>query len=257
MIITTGGKAKSALRQRARNVGVELGIPYVDRNDQSIEKLLNQVHDGILVVLKDRFLFYCKGYDAPLFFHPNSSVFRMKRLMRGEYDPFIRIANLSKGKTILDCTLGWASDSIVASFVVGESGEVVGVEGSSTVSLLTRLGLSVYKSGDDEMVKAMQRIKVIEDHHLAVLKKTETNRFDVVYFDPMFEEAIVTSDGIAPLKKFAVYEPITEELIKEAKRVAKERVVLKDHWKSHRFEQFNFKVERRKTSLFHFGYIEV
>ncbi len=36
--------------------------------------------------------------------------------------------------TVLDCTLGMASDSIVASYVVGESGKVTGLEGVSMAS---------------------------------------------------------------------------------------------------------------------------
>lgn len=257
MIITTGGKAKSDLRNQAAAVGNELGIDYVDRGDRSIEKMLSLVEDGVIVVRKERFLFYSKDHPTPVFFHPNSSLFRMKRLMRGEDDPLVRNARLTEGMSLLDCTLGWASDSIVASFVVGERGSVVGIEGSPTIALLTKLGLKVYQDEHTNIVDAMQRIDVKEGNHLSILQGYETDSFDVVYFDPMFEESIVTSDGIAPLKDFAIYESISEEVIEEAKRVGKQRVILKDHWKSTRFAQFGFKVEKRKTSEFHFGRLEV
>jgi hypothetical protein len=257
MIITTGGKAKSELRHRAKRVGERLGVQYVDRADRSIANMLETVEDGVIVVRKERFDFYQKGSEQPAFFHPNSSMFRIKRLMRGDEDPFVRVASLKKGMTVLDCTLGWASDSIVASYVVGNTGKVVGVEVGETIALLTELGLNAYSDSNRDLVEAMKRIRVEHSDHLQYLQRCEENSFDVVYFDPMFEETIVESDGIAPLKRFAVYETITSEVIAEAKRVARMKVVLKDHWQSNRFDRFGFDVEKRKTSLFHFGSIDV
>ncbi|WP_221564773.1 class I SAM-dependent methyltransferase [Alkalihalobacillus sp. TS-13] len=257
MIITTGGKAKSTLIQRAKQLGVTLGIKYVERRDRSIETLMEIEKLGVIVVRKERILFYDPEAKEPVFFHPNSAIFRIKRLIRGEEDPFIRNARLVKGMSLLDCTLGWASDSIVAKYVVGLKGRVVGVEGSPTLSMLTRLGLSVYEHDMPEIVAATRSIEVCEGDHFETLKELDSGSFDVVYFDPMFEEKIMDANGIKPLKHYALYKPITEELIEEAKRVAKNRVVLKDHWKSPRFGQFRFDVEIRKTSNFHFGIIEV
>ncbi len=255
MIITTGGKARSALIQRAKELGMLLGIKYVERKDRSIVKLMAEESMGVIVVREERILYYDPDIQGSVFFHPNSAIFRIKRLKRGEEDPFIRNAGLEKGMSLLDCTLGWASDSIVAQFVVGNYGRVVGIEGSPTIALLTKLGLEVYQDKDPEIVAAMRSVEVHEGDHLEFLKGLEDNSFDVVYFDPMFEEQILHSDGIKPLKHYALYRPITESLIEEAKRVGKHRVVLKDHWKSGRFAQFGFNVEIRKTSKFHFGVI--
>ncbi|WP_408006202.1 class I SAM-dependent methyltransferase [Pseudalkalibacillus sp. A8] len=253
MIITTGGKARSALIQRAKELGELLGIKYVERRDRSIENLMAEESKGVIVVQKERILYYDPEIEGPVFFHPNSAIFRIKRLKRGEEDPFIRNAGLEKGMTLLDCTLGWASDSIVAQYVVGNQGRVVGIEGSPTIALLTKLGLEVYQDKDPEIEAAMRNVEVHEGDHFEFLKGLEDNSFDVVYFDPMFEEKILNSDGIKPLKHYALYRSITDSLIEEAKRVAERRVVLKDHWKSDRFTQFGFDVEIRKTSKFHFG----
>ncbi|MGP4079644.1 class I SAM-dependent methyltransferase [Pseudalkalibacillus sp. R45] len=257
MIITTGGKARSTLIQRAKQLGETLGIKYVERRDRSIEKLMEIESQGVIVVRKERILFYDSEVKEPVFFHPNSAIFRIKRLIRGEEDPFIRNARLVKGMSLLDCTIGWAADSIVAKYVVGSQGRVVGIEGSPTLAILTRLGLSIYEHDMPEIVSATRSIEVCEGDHYEILKGLDSDSFDVVYFDPMFEEKIMDADGIEPLKHFALYKPITEELIEEAKRVAKYRVVLKDHWKSPRFTQFGFDVEIRKSSKFHFGSIEV
>ncbi|WP_261134133.1 class I SAM-dependent methyltransferase [Bacillus sp. Marseille-Q3570] len=257
MIITTGGKARSTLMRRAKHLGETLGIKYVERRDRSIETLMDIKEQGVIVVRKERILYYDPDVKEPVFFHPNSAIFRIKRLIRGEEDPFIRNARLVKGMSLLDCTLGWASDSIVAKYVVGSQGMVVGIEGSPTLAMLTRLGLNVYEHEMREIVSATRSIEVCEGNHYEILKELDSDSFDVVYFDPMFEEKIVEADGIKPLKHYALYEPITEVLMEEAKRVAKQRVVLKDHWKSPRFTQFGFDVEIRKTSKFHYGVIEV
>ncbi|MGQ0516376.1 class I SAM-dependent methyltransferase, partial [Bacillus sp. D-CC] len=77
-----------------------------------------------------------------------------------------------------------------------------------------------------------------------------------VYLDPMFEETVIESDGIKGLKHFALYHDITDETIAEAKRVARKRVVLKDHFRSSRFEKHNFHVYKRKSAKFHFGVVD-
>ena len=79
---------------------------------------------------------------------------------------------------------------------------------------------------------------------------------DVVYFDPMFDENIIESNGIRELTHLAATHSLTDKILQEAKRVARKRVVLKDHYRSPRFEQFSFNVCKRKTAKFHYGYIE-
>lgn len=256
MILSVGGKARSSLTFKAKNIAEHLQIPFVERHDRSIVEMLEIAEDHrLLIVKKERILYYENSVENPVFFHPNSAMFRIKRIRNGEDDPFIRNTQLSEGDSLLDCTLGWASDSIVASFVVKSSGKVIGIEGNETVSFLTSEGLKTFQANDHDVEKAMADVKVWHGNHLDFLKKAKTDSFDVVYFDPMFEEAIDESDGIDALKRLALHTPLSEEAIEEAKRVARRRVVMKDHWKSDRFKQFGFEVERRKTALFHFGVI--
>lgn len=257
MIITTAGRTNNEMIQLANEYAKDLQIPFVDRRKLSVEEIMAQEIDDVLVVGKNRLEIYPLYHPhEPIFFHPNSAMFRVKRLIRGEDDPLVHAARLDKGMTILDCTLGLGSDSIVASSVVGKSGRVVGIEGNRYTAFLLQHGLKVWESGNDEMKLAMSRIEVVHRNHLAFLKEQQNNSFDVVYFDPMFDEKIEESDGIKGLRIIALYTDILEEAIEEAKRVAKKRVVLKDHWKSTRFEKFGFSVYRRKTSKFHFGVIE-
>ena len=72
----------------------------------------------------------------------------------------------------------------------------------------------------------------------------------------MFEENIFESDGIKGVRSLAIDEALTKETMDHAYRVAKARVVLKDHFRSLRFEQFGFQVQIRKNAKFHFGILE-
>ncbi|MGO4887671.1 class I SAM-dependent methyltransferase [Anaerobacillus sp. MEB173] len=257
MIVTTAGRTTETMIEKAKQVAKELNLRYINRNENSIKMLQACYHTDVFVVGKERFEIYEKGHVYPFFFHPNSAMFRVKRILRGEIDPFISTANLQKGMTLLDCTLGLASDSIVASVAAGDQGNVVGIENNHYIAYLVKAGLAEWDSGLPEMNEGMNRIKVIKGHHLDVLRSLPVNSFDIVYFDPMFEENIESSNGISALRNFASYESMTQDVIDEAKRVAKQRVVLKDHWKSNRFETFGFTVFKRPTATFHFATIEV
>jgi len=257
MIITTAGRTNEQMVQIAKNIAQMLNIEYVPRNKKSIMFMQNTFQNNVLVAGKERLEYYKLGESEPFFFHPNSAMFRVKRIKKGEKDTFIEATNLSYGQSLLDCTLGLASDSITASFVVGDLGQVVGIEESKVISFLVQTGLKMWETDFHELNQAMRRISVNHCDHLTFLKNQPDNSFDVVYFDPMFDEEIMTSNGINTIRPIASYQPITNETVQEAKRVANKRVVLKDHYKSRRFEQFNFHVLRRKTAKFHYGVIKL
>jgi hypothetical protein len=256
MIVTTAGRTNDIMIQRAEFVANELRVKYVPRKKRSTTKLQTLYQDDLLVVGKDRYEIFPIGEDEPIFFHPNSAMFRVKRVLKGGNDPFLEATTIAHGYSVLDCTLGLASDSIVASLVVGSKGVVVGIEGNRYISYLVKNGLKQWKTEIADMNEAMKRIKVINDNYSNYLASLESNSFDVVYFDPMFESEISESDGIKGIKKLAIYQSISEDTIMHAKRVAKKRVVIKDYWQSERFNKFGFTVTKRPSAKFHFGYID-
>ncbi|WP_075982031.1 class I SAM-dependent methyltransferase [Bacillus massilinigeriensis] len=256
MFITTAGRTNNRLVEKAKSMANELKIEYVSRRKNSIQAVQQLLNDDCIVVGKDRLEMYPIGGSKPFFFHPNSAMFRVKRIMRGEPDPFLQACNLKSGERFLDCTLGLASDSIVAAYKVGNEGSVVGVEGNPYLAYIVANGLQEWDSNSTGINKAMRSIQVIHQLSTEYLKSLEENSFDCVYFDPMFEDQIIESDGIQGLRRFAVYIDLTEELIQEAKRVSKGRIVLKDHFRSERFKRFGFDVYTRPSAKFHFGVIE-
>lgn len=256
MFVTTAGRTNPKMIEKAIETAGKLGTEYIPRNKRSIRCLTAEKNSACLVIGKERLELFEKDNNQPFFFHPNSAMFRIKRLLSGEHDPFADAARLTAGMSFLDCTLGLASDSIVASFLIGETGRVIGLEAQKYIAFLIKSGLQSWDTGMMEINEAMKRIEVINQYSLDYLKRLPCNSIDCVYFDPMFEERIMESDGINPLSQFAVYEDLSAETIKEAIRVSRVRVVLKDHYKSGRFEKYGFHVQRRKTAKFHFGWIE-
>jgi len=252
MIVTTAGRTNKRMESLAEKVANDFNAEYVFRNKRSINEIKNKYNSDVLVIGKERFEWYSTKNNSPFFFHPNSAIFRIKRLINKENDPFIKATGLTNGKSFLDCTLGIASDSIVASFAVGDKGKVIGLEASPIISNLVEIGLKEWDTGNEEINQAMKRIVVLNRHALDVLKESKEASFDCVYLDPMFEEPI-DSDGINPLKELALYDEWTEEMINHAKRVAIDRVVLKDHFRSKRFEKYDFEQQRRKSAKFHYG----
>ncbi|MEQ2528475.1 hypothetical protein EKG37_12565 [Robertmurraya yapensis] len=257
MFVTTAGRTNEEMVKIAKEVALELKTQYITRNKKSVKALQEIYKEDCIVVGKERLELFPFGENDPFFFHPNSSMFRIKRLMENGHDPFIEACDLDRGKHLLDCTLGLASDSIVASYIVRNEGRVVGIEGNPYLAYLVEKGLKSWDSGIDEMNRALRHIEVVQMLSLDYLRTLPDKSFDCVYFDPMFEERILESDGIKGLSQIAVYQDISNEMMTHAKRVARERVVLKDHFRSQRFEKYNFEVLRRKTAKFHFGVLQI
>lgn len=256
MFVTTAGRTNPEMVTQAKRIADELTVMYIKREKRSIKDLQLQHGDECLVVGKNRLELHKIGKVEPFFFHPNIAMLRLKRLLQGEQDPYLAAAGIKEGSKILDCTLGLGSDAIVASFAAGETGSVLAIEADPAISCIVRNGLNQWQDAQPEIQEAMKRIEIRTGHHLNLLKAMPDHSFDVVYFDPMFEESVLESDGIRGLTHFASRENLTEETLVEAKRVAVSRVVLKDHFRSTRFSQFGFTVIKRKTSVFHYGYIE-
>ena len=256
MIVTTRHKAGSDVRTQARSLAEAFGVRFIERRNLSVNRL-HELDDEVLVVTDSGLRAYSAKADAPFFFHPSMALLRIKRILGGDTDVRVRACGLRTGDTFLDCTLGLGSDSIVASFVTGDTGRVVGLESEQILAAVVADGLKRYESPLVEAVQAMRRIEVVSIHHLTFLRQCENNSFDIVYFDPMFFQAIAASDSIAPLRPFANYEPLTAEAVEEAKRVARRRVVMKNHRDSVDFNRLGFVRLPKAERAFTYGIIEV
>jgi 16S rRNA (guanine1516-N2)-methyltransferase len=252
-IVTTAYRPNGQTDRLAEQTSMELSIPFVLRKKRSIEKIHAEECADVLVAAKERLEFYPLGKTEPFFFHPNSSAFRTKRPI--EQDPLIEVSGLDPGDVFLDCTLGMASDAIVASCRVGKEGKVIGCESHPAIAYIVQQGLQEYEAMP-HLTEAMKRIQVIPENAVEFLKALPENSVDVVYMDPMFTEEIKEASNFAPLRGPADNGQLTAEWVREAVRAARKSVVLKAHFRSPDFEKFSFARRVRPNTKFHYGTID-
>jgi len=256
-IVTTIRKPNSSIETFAKEISLKFGAKLVQREDFSFD-LLKKLHevDNILLVKKNSLSIITS--DGEFFFHPNTAHLRIKNLRCGENDRLIDALNVKKGAKILDCTLGLGSDAIVESFIAGETGKIVAIEVNPLIFAVVSHGLQNFSEDSPHILQSMRRIEVFNANYEDFLKNCAENSFDAVYFDPMFRKPIKTSSGLNSIRPLADSRPITEKIIREACRVAKFRVVMKEHAGSLEFERLGFKIaDGGKYSSISFGIIEL
>lgn len=233
-IAVTTSQDDDILIGQARNIAEELAIPYLDRNSQSLERIRTENNlDFVLVVEKEQLIL--KGQGGEYFWHPNMAVPRLKALRTGKNDPMLEAMGLKEGYQVLDCTLGLAADALVAAYGVGRTGHVIGLEISPVIAYLTSWGLANFRGRNTHIQALTGRITVYNESYQEHLLKQQDNAYDVVYFDPMFRRSQAKSSGLNAMRPLADPSPLNEEVIVEALRVARHRVVLKEGSDSQEF----------------------
>ncbi|SER58991.1 class I SAM-dependent methyltransferase [Salipaludibacillus aurantiacus] len=255
-IVTTPGRPSSHAVLKAQQLAGKWGLPFARRNKRSLKRMIEDYGAPVFIVSRERIEVHKGAGCPPFFFHPNGAMFRAKQFYRYGKDPLVDACRLQPGDTVVDATLGLASDAQLASLAVGEKGKVTGLESSPVIAAIVKEGLLSYQSSFQPLNEAMKRIKAVNARHGEWLRNQPDNSADVIYFDPMFEETVKQSNGFQPVRSFASKETLTGSVIEEAMRVARKRIVLKDHFRSRRFEEFGFKVHIRPSASYHFGVIE-
>ena len=256
-IVTTIRKPNSAVEILAEEISEKLGGQFVRRESFSLDAL-KKIHgaENILLVKKNSLSIVTA--EGELFFHPNTAHLRIKNLRGGAGDRLIDALKISAGSKVLDCTLGLGSDSIVESFIVGAAGKVVALEVNPLIAEIVSYGLKNFSEDSPHILSAMRRVEVINTDCKDFLKTCADNSFDVVYFDPMFRRPVKKSSGLNPIRPLADNRPLNSEIIREACRVAKFRVVMKEHSGSAEFSRLGFKIANGgKYSSVAFGVIEL
>lgn len=256
-IVTTVGRPNQHSFELAEKACKALELPFIERKKKSLQKIAEEHHANLIVAGKLSYEYLPFESEEPFFFHPSSAAFRLKRIARGEHEPFLDVAKLQNGDTFLDCTLGLGSDSIVAAYAVGDIGLVIGCEGNPNVAFIVREGMRSYDRAQLPLLSCMDHIQVVSSLAIDYLKQQQDNAFDVVYMDPMFEETIEESKNFSPLRVAGLQNSLTDEWVEEAKRVAKKRIVLKAHFRSPLFDQYHFTRDIRYNAKFHYGVIEL
>lgn len=247
MIITTSLRENEELIARAQALALDLGADYQSRRKLSLAKCLERFGPFYLLY-KDR-LSFINADASELTFHPDTAALRIK----APHDALVSLLGKSP-KTILDATMGLASDSLVMAAV---GNQVTALESQDVIFQVVSRGLTSYQTDDKQLEKAMRSIKTIKSDSLSFLKAQADNSFDIIYADPMFSETIKESENLEAIKPLANGSRLTEEWLNEAKRVAREKIIIKAHFRDTVFEELGFERQVRPNQKLHYGVLEL
>jgi len=142
------------------------------------------------------------------------------KLKEGERHPFIRALG-PECKSMVDGTLGLANDALHAATM--KKCTVLGIEGSVVIHSLLEEGLPRLS----RTYESASLISLRFGSTLDVLRGLPTASMDVVVLDPMMSRPRKSAPSFLLLREFAVHERVSPEVLIEAERVARHRVVLK------------------------------
>ena len=247
MIITTSLRENEALIAHAQELALELGADYQPRRKLSLAKCLERF-GAFYLLYKDR-LSFVNADGSELSFHPDTAVLRIK----APHDALVNLLG-SSSKSILDTTMGLASDSLV---MAAAGNKVTALESQEVIFQVVSRGLATYQTDDKQLEKAMRSIKTIKSDSLSFLKSQADHSFDIVYVDPMFSETIKESENLQAIKPLANGSRLTEEWLNEAKRVAREKIIIKAHFRDTVFEELGFERQIRPNQKLHYGVMDL
>ncbi|WP_438350974.1 class I SAM-dependent methyltransferase [Paenibacillus sp. FA6] len=255
MIITTGNAAAQQWVKRAETIAVDTGFTYVPRESTSLTKLMERSGEAVALVVLEGGARLVRPDGSSIEYHPSMGYVRAKRVLKGDPDPMLDAAGMQAGDSVLDCTAGLGSDSLVFAVKAGSEGHVTAIESSIDMAVLLKEGFGHYVTGLETVNQAMRRIEVKHGHHLDILREMPDDSVDIVYFDPMFREPLMDSAAINPLREFANGDALSLDSIQEAVRVARKTVMLKEKWGSPEFARLGFRMLERNHSKITYGVI--
>ena len=229
LFITTAQTNAGVLEAKARACAAELNAPFVPRRETPFAGMFAERPEArrALVVQTERLLLVDRE-EHTFFYHPNMAFPRLGNLLRGQPDLLITAAGLKAGDSVLDATLGFASEATLCAHVVGDSGEVHGIEAIPELGLVVREGLKTVQTHRIALNAAMRRVQVVHlGDHLDYLRACPDARYDVVCFDPFFEDEPTGSEQFASLRHFGDHAALTRDALTEARRIARRRVLVK------------------------------
>ncbi|SHH02703.1 Putative SAM-dependent methyltransferase [Thermosyntropha lipolytica DSM 11003] len=256
-VIATTTQSRTDLSPELQAFLRETGIEFVPRGKKSLAKIKKEKDaEGIVIWQEEGPVLYIDE-KTRFYFHPSMAKVRISNYRKfNQPDPMIQAMELEEDDKVLDCTLGLGADAIVASYFASQ-GRIVGLEYSPLVASIIKWGMKMYRTPVDWLDRAIKRIEVVNVDYREYLSSLKDNSFDIVYFDPMFRKPILKSQAISPLRLLACLEPVAEESLREALRVARKKVVMKELYASGELKRLGFtKIVGSPNNKIAYGVIE-
>ncbi|MGB0648175.1 MAG: class I SAM-dependent methyltransferase [Bradymonadia bacterium] len=153
----------------------------------------------------------------PQYWHPGMAHLRLRR----KHDPLLTALDCQRGERVLDCTMGLGHDTMVMS---NAGLQVTALEQCAPLTVFTNQGIHEYRPS------LMKRIQMRCTDFKHALMIAQTDQYDAVYLDPMFDKNAHTLKGFAwsMMRKLGLSgERFSHADIRHAYRVARTTVVLK------------------------------
>ena len=229
VLVTTATRETPALWRRAEQIATELVCEAVRRIDGGMPAVFGLRPDAArAVVVQTERLLLVDRTGREFFVHPGMGYLRFGNLILSGRDTLLDAADVKPGDRVLDCTLGYGSEATLFAHAVGETGVVHGVEAVPELGLVVREGLQTVTTKRPALNAAMRRVRVVHlGSHIDYLAAQPDNAYDIVYFDPFFEDVLTESEHFAPIRVFGDHARLSPETLKDAVRVARRRVVVK------------------------------
>ncbi|MHB8996547.1 MAG: class I SAM-dependent methyltransferase [Armatimonadota bacterium] len=212
-------------------------MPVVERREGLAKLVARHSVTGVLVVSPEKTAYHEPASGLKYFFHPSMAKVRLHNCVSGEEDPMLRAMELQEGDSVLDCTLGRATDATICAWKVGPTGRVLGLEKSRILAELTIDGLAHYEDSSRKLTELLRRVEAICADYNEYLPTCAIDSFDVVYFDPIFHAPLEKSQAMAPLRALADGSPLSPAAVQEGRRVARRFVVIKQRKKTPLWEE--------------------
>lgn len=232
--LTTSYHPQPDLIKKAMRLAAELNIPFFSRSSMSMKEYW--ANNALLLILEEKRLVLANK-EKKLSFHPNMAKLRILNLQQGKPDHLLKALNLIPGDTLLDCTAGLCGDALTAAWFLQSA--VTAWEADKLIYAVTQYGLANYEEKAPDLKVAMHRINLHNKDYVNCLPELPEESFSVIYFDPMFDHSVKGSSTMESLRCFARTEPLTPELLNQALRAAKKRVVVKVRAGSRLLQELN------------------
>jgi len=227
-VVTTGNRPATTTVARAVSLAGELGAPYFPRSNHSASNIFRETGAATLLIVQHDRLVASDDHGGEYFYHPNLATVRGHNVLRGTRDVFLDAADLLPGDSVLDCTVGVGCEATLAALTVGDMGSVTGLESEPVLATITRQGMRTFPLDNPKLRAAMSRINIVNADYCDYLEASAPGSYDVVYFDPFFDERLPGSEtNVSPLFTFGNQRPLSIDAVLRARTVARKRVVIK------------------------------
>ncbi len=216
-------RGRRDLEPRAYETSQRLGIPFVERGDLPLDRIRAATGVSLFYVEEDKYP-CIQTLKGRLYYHENTAGIRLK--WNKGLDPIVRACNITGGERVLDATFGLGCDSLVLGTSL-TTGTITGLESDIVLADIVNRGLAAYKYSTRQLAESAARISVIAADHKNFLAGCGEASYDVVYFDPMFENTVVMSSSMQRLREVGQMGGVDDETLDRAAAVATRCVVVK------------------------------